>query len=192
LFLPPHSPDLTPIKEAFSKMKSLLRRIGARTREALVEAMGDGAGNLRGDDSGHPGIFRALQLPDSKPTAMKNSVSYTLCTAEVCYGAGKLSDRFSADTDSSTHRPYRRLCAAALGNRFRALVVNLLGDLGAEIGDLLGRLDTRLLGAYLVTDNPVVPPANPSMGLRAANTTSPASFHTALGDSANIAGTVLG
>ena len=40
LFLPPYSPDLNPIEEAFSKMKSLLRRIGARTREALVEATG--------------------------------------------------------------------------------------------------------------------------------------------------------
>ncbi len=40
LFLPPNSPDLNPIEEAFSKIKSLLRRIGTRTREALVEAMG--------------------------------------------------------------------------------------------------------------------------------------------------------
>jgi transposase len=39
LFLPPYSPDLNPIEEAFSKMKGLLRRIGARTCEALVEAM---------------------------------------------------------------------------------------------------------------------------------------------------------
>jgi transposase len=28
LFLPPYSPDLNPIEEAFSKMKGLLRRIG--------------------------------------------------------------------------------------------------------------------------------------------------------------------
>ncbi len=40
LFLPPYSPDLNPIEEAFSKVKSSLRRAGARTREALVEAMG--------------------------------------------------------------------------------------------------------------------------------------------------------
>jgi transposase len=39
LFLPPHSPDLNPIEGAFSKMKSLLRRIGARTRETLMEVM---------------------------------------------------------------------------------------------------------------------------------------------------------
>ncbi len=40
LYLPPYSPDLNPIEEAFAKLKALLRRAGARTREALIEAMG--------------------------------------------------------------------------------------------------------------------------------------------------------
>jgi transposase len=40
LFLPPYSPDLNPIEEAFSKLKGLLRKAQARTREALIEAMG--------------------------------------------------------------------------------------------------------------------------------------------------------
>ena len=40
LYLPPYSPDLNPIEEAFSKVKGLIRRAEARTREALVEAMG--------------------------------------------------------------------------------------------------------------------------------------------------------
>jgi transposase len=40
LFLPPYSPDFSPIEEAFSKVKGILRRIGARTREALVQATG--------------------------------------------------------------------------------------------------------------------------------------------------------
>ena len=39
LYLPPYSPDLNPIEEAFSKVKRLLRVIGARTRKALVEAI---------------------------------------------------------------------------------------------------------------------------------------------------------
>jgi transposase len=39
LFLPPYSPDFTPIEQAFSKIKAILRRIGARTKEALWEAM---------------------------------------------------------------------------------------------------------------------------------------------------------
>src|SRR6266581_4051669 len=34
LFLPAYSPDFSPIEEAFSKVKTFLRRQGARTREA--------------------------------------------------------------------------------------------------------------------------------------------------------------
>ena len=40
VFLPAYSPDFSPIEEAFSKIKSLLKRAAARTREALVEAIG--------------------------------------------------------------------------------------------------------------------------------------------------------
>ncbi len=40
LFLPPYSPDLNPIEEAFAKVKALLQRAGARTRETLIEALG--------------------------------------------------------------------------------------------------------------------------------------------------------
>ena len=40
LFLSAYSPDFSPIEEAFSKLKALLRQEKARTREALVEAMG--------------------------------------------------------------------------------------------------------------------------------------------------------
>jgi transposase len=39
-YLPPYSPDLNPIEDAFLKNKGTLRRAEARTREALVEAMG--------------------------------------------------------------------------------------------------------------------------------------------------------
>ena len=40
LFLPAYSPDFSPIEEAFSKVKATLRRVGARTHEALQEAIG--------------------------------------------------------------------------------------------------------------------------------------------------------
>ncbi len=39
-YLPPYSPDLNPIEEAFSKVKGMLRRAEARGRQALIEAMG--------------------------------------------------------------------------------------------------------------------------------------------------------
>jgi transposase len=41
LFLPPYSPDLNPIEMAFSKLKAHLRRIGARTIDALWKAVGE-------------------------------------------------------------------------------------------------------------------------------------------------------
>jgi transposase len=40
LFLPAYSPDYSPIEETFSKLKAFLRRVGARTHEALQEALG--------------------------------------------------------------------------------------------------------------------------------------------------------
>jgi transposase len=40
LYLPPYSPDFNPIEQAFSKVKALMRRTEARTRAALIEAMG--------------------------------------------------------------------------------------------------------------------------------------------------------
>ena len=39
LFLPPYSPDFTPIEQAFSKLKAILRGLGARTQETLQEAV---------------------------------------------------------------------------------------------------------------------------------------------------------
>ena len=51
LYLPSYSPDLNPIEEAFSKVKHLLRKIGARTKEALVEAMGRALGAVSSEDA---------------------------------------------------------------------------------------------------------------------------------------------
>jgi transposase len=39
-YLPPYSPDLNPIEPAWSKVKSDLRSVGARTIDALQEALG--------------------------------------------------------------------------------------------------------------------------------------------------------
>lgn len=40
LFLPPYSPDLNPIELAFAKLKTLLRKAGERTRDALWDRIG--------------------------------------------------------------------------------------------------------------------------------------------------------
>jgi len=41
LFLPPYSPDLNPIEQAFAKLKALLRKLAARTVASLWNGLGD-------------------------------------------------------------------------------------------------------------------------------------------------------
>lgn len=66
LYLPPYSPDLNPIEQAFSKVKGLLRRAEARTREALVQAMGRALDSVSARDArgffGHCG-YRSVGQP---------------------------------------------------------------------------------------------------------------------------------
>jgi transposase len=50
IYLPPYSPDLNPIEEALSKIKHLLRKTGARTKEALIEALGRALGAVSVQD----------------------------------------------------------------------------------------------------------------------------------------------
>jgi transposase len=40
LYLPPYSPDLNPIEQLFAKLKALLRKAAARTKDALWQAIG--------------------------------------------------------------------------------------------------------------------------------------------------------
>jgi transposase len=50
-YLPPYSPDLSPIEEAFAKLKNLLRRAAARTRGALVEAIAEALAQITATDA---------------------------------------------------------------------------------------------------------------------------------------------
>ena len=51
LYLPPYSPDINPIEEAFSKVKGILRKAQARTRSGLIEAMGHALGAVDSSDA---------------------------------------------------------------------------------------------------------------------------------------------
>jgi transposase len=53
VFLPSYSPDFNPIEEAFSKLKSYLRRAKARTREALESAVAEGLQRITAQDARH-------------------------------------------------------------------------------------------------------------------------------------------
>lgn len=50
LFLPPYSPEFNPIEECWSKFKETLRKIGARTRGALEEAIDHAIGAITDKD----------------------------------------------------------------------------------------------------------------------------------------------
>ena len=51
LFVPSYSPDLNPIEQAFSKIKNILRKLGARTHEALLEAMEEALSKVSASDA---------------------------------------------------------------------------------------------------------------------------------------------
>ena len=69
LFLPAYSPDFSPIEEAFSKLKTILRRACARTREALQEAIIEALPRITAQDAlgwflhcGYPAPSAGTQL----------------------------------------------------------------------------------------------------------------------------------
>jgi transposase len=49
-YLPPYSPDLNPIEQAWSKLKARLRAEGARSREALETALGPALATISPQD----------------------------------------------------------------------------------------------------------------------------------------------
>lgn len=63
LFLPPYSPDFTPIEQAFSKLKAILRGLDARTREALEEAARLAVETMTSDDVAAWYIHAGYPLP---------------------------------------------------------------------------------------------------------------------------------
>ena len=71
-YLPPYSPDLDPIEEAFAKLKALLGQAGARTRGALIEAMGWALDAVTAKDA--RGFFEHRRLPSTGPSAMTDAL----------------------------------------------------------------------------------------------------------------------
>lgn len=57
VFLPPYSPDFNPIEQAFSKLKTLLRRARQRSVAGLWEAIGHGLNQISAQDA--RGWFRS-------------------------------------------------------------------------------------------------------------------------------------
>jgi transposase len=51
LYLPAYSPDLNPIEEAFAKIKNLLRKAAARSKETLLDAIGAALSAITAEDA---------------------------------------------------------------------------------------------------------------------------------------------
>ena len=66
VYLPAYSPDFNPIEEAFSKLKDMLRRAGARTKEALLEVLSEALSAVSSRDARgyfeHAGYRPQVQL----------------------------------------------------------------------------------------------------------------------------------
>ena len=66
VFLASYSPELNPIEEAFSKIKHLVRKARARTREALIDAIARALAAVTPEDAAgwfaHAG-YRAQDQP---------------------------------------------------------------------------------------------------------------------------------
>ncbi len=56
IYLPAYSPEFNPIEEAFAKIKGRLRQAGARTKDALVEVLGEALSAVSAQDA--QGYFR--------------------------------------------------------------------------------------------------------------------------------------
>jgi DDE superfamily endonuclease len=67
LYLPAYSPDLTPIEQVFSKLKAHLRRLAARTREALLDALASTLATVTPEDA-HAWFCHAPDTPHSLMT----------------------------------------------------------------------------------------------------------------------------
>lgn len=70
LFPPRHSPDFAPIEQAFSKLKAAVRRLGARTREAVEAAIAEVRETITAADAA--GWFRYCGYPLLAPTDSGN------------------------------------------------------------------------------------------------------------------------
>ena len=50
-YLPSYSPDMNPIEQAWSKLKAGLRAVGARSKEALEQALGPALATITAQDA---------------------------------------------------------------------------------------------------------------------------------------------
>jgi transposase len=67
VFLPSYSPDLNPIEEAFSKIEALVRKAGARVREALGAAIARALAAVTAEDAAGWFAHAGYRWPQDQP-----------------------------------------------------------------------------------------------------------------------------
>ena len=66
VFLPKYSPDLNPIEQVFAKFKTLLRKVGARSYEAICQACGEILAHTRPPNAPHTSKTPDTRRPKSR------------------------------------------------------------------------------------------------------------------------------
>jgi transposase len=66
-YLPPYSPDLNPIENSFAKLKSLIRKEAARTRQALWIAIGKFLSRFQPSECANYFAAAGYVLPNREP-----------------------------------------------------------------------------------------------------------------------------
>ncbi len=64
LYLPPYSPDLNPIEMAFSKLKTFLRKVKARTINDLIEKAAEAIQQFKPEDCSN--YFKKAGYPSNR------------------------------------------------------------------------------------------------------------------------------
>ena len=75
-YLPPYSPDYNPMEEAWSKIKTLLRAVGARTRAHLQRALEGALAQISAQDS--RAWFKHCGYPLQQPAMRSSTTSLSL------------------------------------------------------------------------------------------------------------------
>lgn len=95
LFLPAYGADLNPVEMAFSKLKAHLRRIGARTLDALFEALGDISDMFHPDE-----CWNSLKAAGYASDQMQKALRHPFSSSSAC-------GRLASDTSRPPHRAFQ-------------------------------------------------------------------------------------
>jgi transposase len=102
VFVPSYSPDLNPIEQAFSKIKNILRTLGVRTHEALLEAMEEALSKVTPGDVA--GWFHHCGYPGRGSVLMNAAVRHTCATLLVKGGHPALVQALAGHARASGSR----------------------------------------------------------------------------------------